>query len=303
MPASDDATPMNSRSLPLAVLAASSCMWGLAWIPIKSLGASGVGGLALVLVASCAAGVVLLPRLIGERAAWRADLGGLVLIALLGGYSNLSFAIATLHGDIVRVMVLFYLLPAWSVLGGWLWLGERLDAARLTGVGMALAGAWLTLGGPSVQWTGGFAWPDLMAISCGIAFAGNNLLFRAKQAIPVGSKTAAMLVGAAVMAAGLLVADAQPWPTASSSAWLGSAGYGLGWLLIATLATQYGVTHLEAGRASIIIVLELVIAVVSAMIIGGERMSGLEATGGALILLAALLEARRGNSVPGTELS
>lgn len=284
---------MSSRSLPLAVLAASSCTWGLAWIPIKSLGASGISGLALVLVASCAAGVVLLPTLIGEHAAWRTDLGGLGLIALLGGYSNLSFAVATLHGDIVRVMVLFYLLPAWGVLGGWLWLGERLDAARLAGVGMALAGAWLMLGGPRVRWTGGLTWPDLMAISCGIAFAGNNLLFRAKQAIPVGSKTVAMLLGAAVMAAALLVADVRPWPAASSGAWLGAAGYGLGWLLVATLATQYGVTHLEAGRASIIILLELVVAVASAVAIGGESMTGQEIGGGTLILLAALVEARR----------
>ena len=41
---------------------------------------------------------------------------------------------------------------------------------------------------------------------------------------------------------------------------------------------------MEAGRASVIIILELVTAVASALWIGGERMSVTEMVGGALIL-------------------
>ncbi len=37
-----------------------------------------------------------------------------------------------------------------------------------------------------------------------------------------------------------------------------------GWLLLATLAAQYGVTYLEASRAAVIIVFELIAAVLSA---------------------------------------
>ena len=283
---------MTSRSLPLLVLAASSCVWGLAWIPLKALGAAGVAGVALALVSCSTAGLLLLPRLMAERAHWRADVRGLLAIALLGGYSNLSFTVATLYGDIVRVMVLFYLLPAWGALGGRAFLGERLDGVRNAAVGMALAGAWLVLGGPDAL-HGESGWTDAVAITCGVAFAANNLVFRARQGLPVASKTAAMVLGGAVMAAALLLAGVQDWPTAPAFAWTGAVGYGVGWLCLATLATQYGVTHMEAGRASIIIILELVIAVTSAVLIGGEQMSSTELAGGALILAAALLEARR----------
>ena len=138
---------MNRAAAPLAILAAASCVWGLAWVPLKALGAEGLGGLALILVASAVAGAVLLPRLVAERGAWRDGRRGLAAIALLGGYSNLTFALATMYGDIVRVMVLFYLLPAWGALGGRIFLGERLDAPRVLAVLMALGGAWLTLGG------------------------------------------------------------------------------------------------------------------------------------------------------------
>jgi drug/metabolite transporter (DMT)-like permease len=127
-----------------------------------------------------------------------------------------------------------------------------------------------------------------------MAFAGNNLVFRARQDLPVGSKTAAMVMGGAVLASLSLVTGLAPWPEVSPAAWTGTVGYGIGWLLIANLATQFGVTHMEAGRASVIIILELVVAVATAMLIGGEHMSALEMAGGALILIAALLEARRG---------
>jgi drug/metabolite transporter (DMT)-like permease len=55
---------------------------------------------------------------------------------------------------------------------------------------------------------------------------------------------------------------------------------------------MYGVTHLEAGRSSVLLVFELVAAVLSAMLIGGERLSGIEWIGAALIVSAALIEAR-----------
>jgi drug/metabolite transporter (DMT)-like permease len=101
-----------------------------------------------------------------------------------------------------------------------------------------------------------------------------------------------MLLGASGFAAALLIGGAQPWPETTTAGWLATVGYGLAWLLLATLGTQFGVTHMEAGRASIIIILELATAVASAVLIGGERMNPAEMAGGALILVAAVIEAR-----------
>jgi drug/metabolite transporter (DMT)-like permease len=280
-------------SLPLIVLVAASCTWGLAWLPLKALAAAGVAGTALVFVASLVASLALAPRFWAERPQWHGRTGGLLAIALLGGYTNLSFTLAAMYGDIVRVMVLFYLLPVWGALGGRIFLGERLDRWRVLATVMALVGAWLVLGGVEAA-RGAIGWTDVVALTCGMAFAGNNLVFRARQDLPVGSKTAAMVMGGAVLVSLSLVTGLAPWPEVSPAAWTGTVGYGIGWLLIANLATQFGVTHMEAGRASVIIILELVVAVATAMLIGGEHMSALEMAGGALILIAALLEARRG---------
>lgn len=279
-------------ALPLTALVVASFMWGLAWLPLKQLGRMGLSGIALMLIAAGAAAMLLVPRLLRERPRWRGQAGYLLLIAALGGYANLAFTVAMIYGEVVRVMVLFYLLPVWGVLGGWLFLGERLDASRAVAVAGALIGSLLILGGFDAL-RGAISWPDLLAITCGMTFAGNNLVFRARQTIPVASKTAAMLLGAAGFAAVLLVAGVQSWPETTAGGWLATVGYGLAWLLLATLGTQFGVTHMEAGRASIIIILELIIAVASAMLIGGESMSPAEMAGGALILVAAVIEARR----------
>jgi drug/metabolite transporter (DMT)-like permease len=278
--------------LPLAVLASASFMWGLAWLPLKALERMGLSGVALTFLACGTAATLLLPLLWRQRRAWPGDSGSLLLIAALGGYANLAFTVAMIYGEVVRVMVLFYLLPVWGVLGGRLFLGERLDVWRILAIVVSITGALMLLGGPRV-FTGAVDWTDWLAVSCGLSFAGNNLVFRARQRIPLASKTTAMLLGATGLAALLLTLHVQPWPDGSELSWLAGGAYGIAWLLVATLGTQFGVTHMQAGRASIIIILELVTAVVTATLIGGEHMSPVEMAGGAMILAAALIEARR----------
>lgn len=282
---------------PLIALLVAAILWGLSWIPLKQFSAHGVHGVSLNLVVYGGLALLFLPMLWRQRAVWRGHGLTLLVIALLGGYANFAFTTGMALGEVVRVMVLFYLVPVWGVLGGRLFLGEALDGPRLMGVVLALAGALMILGGPAVL-QGAVSWLDLLAISCGLAFAGNNIVFRARPQLPMGSKLAAMFIGCAAMATTGLVSGIQEWPEAPTALWGWVLLFGLGWVLLATLGTQWGVTHMEAGRAAILIILELVVAVVSAMLIGGERMSPLEMAGGALILGAAVLEGWREGRLP-----
>ena len=65
---------------------------------------------------------------------------------------------------------------------------------------------------------------------------------------------------------------------------------GLLWILPGTLISFYGVARLDAGRAAILLLGELVVAVCSAVWLGGEVLTIKEAVGGSLILAAAVLE-------------
>ena len=225
-----------------------------------------------------------------ERAAWRSQTGLLLALALVGGWANTSFVSALMLGDVVRVMFLFYLAPVWSVLGGWLFLGERVRPRRWVAVLLALAGLWFVIGGARALQSP-LSLADWLALSAGLAFAGNNLIARAAQAIPLRSKTVAVFLGCTALALAVVIGQGAAVPALSAPVLLAVLGYGFVWLLLATATWQYGVTHLESGRAGIIMVAELLVAVLSATWLGNEQLSPVEWLGGGLIALAALVEA------------
>lgn len=190
-------------------------------------------------------------------------------------------------------MVLFYLLPLWGVVGGRIFLQERIDTWRYIGVALAIGGAFIILGGFKVFDTPP-SWIDLIALLSGLFFAMNNLLFRAAQEIPVSAKLGMMFFGCFFLATGFLAFGIESLPEeVAGDGWMMLVAYSLLWLLVANIGSQWGVTHMEAGRSSIIIILELITAVISATLIAHESMTFYESIGGALILSAAFIEAFR----------
>jgi drug/metabolite transporter (DMT)-like permease len=125
-----------------------------------------------------------------------------------------------------------------------------------------------------------------------MAFAANNLVFRALPAVPLASKVAPMLLGAAGLAGAGLLLGLQTAPAAGTAGIGMAALYGVGWLLLATMGSQWGITHLPAARGAVLLTLELVTAVASATLLGAETWSLMKAIGVTLILTAALVEAR-----------
>lgn len=293
---------MSSR-LPVIVLLSASILWGLSWLPLKTINGMGIDGIALTLSAYGILALTLTPFLLGQVSIWRKHKRAMVLIFLLGGGANLAFTYALINGEVIRVMVLFYLLPVWGVLGGKFFLKEDIDRWRWLGVSLAIGGAFLVLGGFDAL-SGAPSWIDLIALLSGFFFAFNNLVFRAAQAVPVVSKITVMFYGCFILAAILIAGNVEPMPAfVSMDAWLALALYALIWLLAANIGSQWGVTHMEAGRSSIIIIMELITAVISATIIAGETMNPIELLGGGLIMTAAFIEALRtkDDDVPAAE--
>lgn len=273
-----------------AVLLFSASLWGLSWLPLKWFTAQGLTGPLVTLLSYGLVGLVTAGLIWRERGAWRPQWVLLVLLMLVGGWGNTAFVHALMVGDVVRVMFLFYLAPVWGVLGGWLFLRERIPPLRWAAVAVALVGLWLFLGGPA-GFSLHFSAVDLLALTAGLGFAANNVISRAAQQVPMTSKTLAVFVGCG------LISLAMSWPAMAAVrdigavVWLALLGYGFIWLLLATATWQYGVTHIESSRAGVILLAELVVAVVSAWWLGGESLTPMEGVGGALIALAALTEA------------
>ncbi|WP_382327148.1 DMT family transporter [Hydrogenophaga sp. UC242_50] len=220
-----------SDRLATGVLLFSASLWGLSWMPLKWFIAQGLSGPMVSLVSYGAVGLCALVFIWRERAAWRAHGGWLLALALVGGWANTSFVNALMVGDVVRVMFLFYLSPVWSVLGGWLFLKERIPPTRWAAVVAAIVGLWLVLGGPGAVDLS-FSLSDGLALSAGLAFAGNNLLARAAQGVPLQSKTFAVFVGCGAISLAVTAALGQGVPALPAGVWLAVLAYGFVWLLL-----------------------------------------------------------------------
>lgn len=281
-----------SDRLATGVLLFSASLWGLSWMPLKWFIGEGLSGPVVSLLSHGLVGLCALPFIWRDRAAWRPQWGFVLALALVGGWANTSFVNAVILGDVARVMFLFYLSPVWSVLGGWLFLKERIPPARWAAVAGAIVGLWLVLGGPGV---GGealaFTWVDALSLSAGFAFAANNVVARAADRVPLRTKTFAVFVGCGLLSGIATALTGRELPVIGAWLWLALLAYGFGWMLLATVTWQYGVSHLESSRAGVILLAELLVSVGTAIAWGGESLSPLGWAGGALITCAALAEA------------
>lgn len=286
-----------SDRLAASVLLFSASLWGLTWMPLKWFISQGLSGPVVSLLSYGLVGLFAVVLIWRDRAAWTCQWRLMLALVLVGGWANTSFVNALMMGDVVRVMFLFYLSPVWSVLGGWLFLKEQIPASRWAAVVAAIVGLWMVLGGPSAM-SLSLNFVDFLALSAGFAFAANNIIARAAQAIPMRSKTLAVFTGCGLISLAVTTTMGHPVPEIGFGVWLAILAYGFGWLLLATATWQFGVTHLESSRAGVILLAELLVAVLSALWFGGESLAPLGWAGGSLIALAALVEAVNAGRTP-----
>ncbi len=294
-----------SPALPVAALTLNAFIWGVSWWPFRQLDSLGVHplwatawvfGLAFAVVW----GLVRFWQPTSLRGAWTH--GGLWLLALAAGFTNVGFNWAVTEGDVVRVVLLFYLMPAWVVVLAWPLLGERPGWGALARLLLALAGVWLVLKTPDTPWPVPEGLTDWLALAAGLCFALTNILLRRLQSATDGARMLAMFAGGAAVAAATAVlgsqAGAVPWPPAPSATWLvWVVGLGMAFLL-GNLALQYGAARLRANTSSLVMLSEVVFASLSAVALGAGSLEARTVWGGALIVLAALMASWSFNPPP-----
>ncbi|MDD5241882.1 MAG: DMT family transporter [Sulfuricella sp.] len=286
---------MASKEKLLAVsgLLSGAVIWGVIWYPYRLLEQMGVSG------ALSSFATYLIPLLLGftlysERVRLRHFPPILLLIGLTSGWTNLAYVLAVIHGEVMRVLLLFYLSPLWTVLLARLILHERLRFHGYLVMALSFSGAVVML------WRPGMGLPlpqnaaEWMGLSAGMMFATTNVLSRYAVASDIWLKSLSVWIGVSVLS--LLVLIWQPaalavLPALPISGWM--------WLLLisilifgVTLTVQYGLARTPASQAIVIFLFELIVAAVTSYLLAGEVMSVQEWVGGAMIVASGLFSGK-----------
>lgn len=283
---------INENSLAVASLLFSASMWGLIWYPLRLLNEAGMSGVWSALTMYLAAGILVIPVL------WRqynSDLPfrfELLTLAIAAGITNVAFVVALIEGEIMRVMLLFYLSPIWTVLIGRWWLGERLSMFAVILFCVAMCGSLIMLWHEEVGWPWPHGKADWLALLSGVAFSVNNVMARKLRSVSMGVKTGVVWWGVVLTSVSVLLLQRAPLPDVSIQIW--ASAWLLGWLGIVTMTITvlYGVARMPVYRSSVIMLFELVVAAISAWWLTDELMTVQEWLGGCLILYAAYGVAR-----------
>ncbi len=284
------------RESRLAVMAllTGALIWGLIWYPYRMLRDAGVDGIMATTVSYSVAFV--LGALLFRRSAAKISCSwSLFWLALSAAGCNLGYVLATLEGEIVRVLLLFYLAPFWTVLLSRALLNERLNRIGAFVIALSLAGAATVLWQPTI----GLPLPqnpaDWLGLGAGFSFALFNVLSRQVQGVSIEAKSMTAFLGVIVVGGVLLLfglgtprapVEGSLWMTMGLIALIGMT------LVVANLVVQYGLMRVASNRAIVIMLSEVGFAAVSSWLLADEAIGMRECAGGLMIVAASTLSAK-----------
>ena len=241
--------------------------------------------------------VSLVCLLLVRPGAWRALLRypALWLLALAAGLTNVSFNWAVTEGDVVRVVLLFYMMPLWAALLAWPLLDERPTPSTVARMFLAFAGVVVVLKTPGSEWPVPSGRSDWLALAGGFTFALTNVLLRRLRAVAGEARVTAMFCGGMLLAgAGALVGmghGSVAAPPALQTGWVLVVVVLSLAFLVANIGLQFGASRLSAHATSVTMLSEVVFASSSAVLLGAAVMGPRTWIGGGLIFLASLWSA------------
>ena len=281
----------GSTSLfPIFALLFGATMWGLVWVPIRLFEAQGLHGLWSSALMYCGTFVVAIPVLYKGWREWKKSPLLFFLMAIATGWTNVAFILAILDGNIVRVLLLFYLSPIWATLLGYFFLGEQLSKRALVVLLVAMIGAIVMLWDSSLGFPAPQSESDWLALSAGVAFAITNVLIHKLSDATVMVKTATGWLGVFIVAFVLIYFTGEV-NTATTEVMVWAWILGAAVMTLMNIAVVYGVTHMPVHRSAIILLFEIVVGAVSSLLLTDEVIQPQEWIGGSLVILAAYLTA------------
>ena len=280
----------------LAKLAAifSGLVFGIYWIPLRAMEEGGLPGLWAVAVFNLVAILIVLP-FIAHR--WRLLVPGRAKLhfgTFFAGLAFVAYAGAFLYTEVIRVIVLFYILPIWGFILARLVTGERITGIRWISMALGLAGLMIIFG-----WEKGFPMPsnlgDWMALGAGMLWALASMLMLMDQD-DAGNYTLGFIFWSALIgfAAALVANHYGALADADWSEFTITIRYLIPFTILIIIpvafATMFGPSQLNPGTVGLLFMTEISVGTATAAFFAGEPFGMQEVLGVSAITLAGIVE-------------
>jgi len=272
----------------------SGLVWGMMWVPLRTLEARGISGVWALLLFYIIPFALILP-VIAWR--WRQSFTSFrpTLLGLMSAFGLVAYSLALIETEVIKAMLLFYLTPLWSTLLARVFLGEPITPIRWLSLLCGLSGMWIVLASDS-----GLPWPenrgDWAALTSGLVWAVTANVLRADNG---RTKTPELwahnLFWSAIMIVIFIQVSGVSWSNMPS---LQSYAGQLWWLvpsvilvlMLGIYATVWGAPKLNPGVVGLLFMTEISVGAVTAALWSGEAFGWREIVGILLITGAGVAE-------------
>ena len=267
--------------------------WGVYWLPVREIAALGLSGAWGVLAILTVGFLVLLPFGWRGRAALAVSSPVALGSVALCGVAFMLYSVGLLYGRVAIVVILFFLTPVWSTVLGRVLIGGPITRRRVVVLLMGIAGLVMMLGADGTapiprnlgEWLGltsGFLW----ALSTvGIRVQSTAGPLESAFVLITGAWIGALLLAPVLEPMPALGTLMQPWALIGLVFVAGLFG-----TAAAMAGIMWAATKLDPARVGILLMAEVFVSAISATLIVGETLCGIEIMGGALVLLAGAVE-------------
>jgi len=266
----------------------AATLWGVFWYPLRWFDTQGVDGLWATLLIYIGTSVYIIPYLKRSLFEIKTSPRLMIVLAVFAGWTNIAFILAVIDGEVVRVLLLFYMSPIWAILLAYFILKEHLSLYNFLALVIALFGMIIMFWQVDMD----YPWPrsasDWLALSSGIAFAVTNVIMRKTQEISSRTKAIVGWCGVLIVSAVLILLLQIPLKNVESTTFAIAFVIGASMVVVMTLAVAYGVSQLPVQQSAVILLFEVVVGATSAYVLIGETMALREWIGGGLILFAGV---------------
>ena len=272
----------------------TSGLWGLYWIPQRALQNGGLTGGWGTVAQYAIPLIVLTPFIIWKFIKGKSTGLNLTLIGLFFGGGIACYANSFLLTDLMRVFILFYLMPVWTTIFEIIFFKQKPNWQRGVSIFLALLGLWIVFGE-----NGNLPLPvnagDWLALLGGLFCAAGAIKLEKAGSEDITSLLYSFFFYGLLVTifTSLIFSDAfGPFPHIAS--WISMLPLlillSLIFFIPSNIVILWSPSKIGAGLFSILVLSEIIFGTVSAALLSNEKFGWREGIGGTLMFLAGFVE-------------